>query len=31
MEIPDASRRGFNPHGMEYAVIGLKGAPGQSA
>lgn len=25
MEILDASRRGFNPHGLEYAITGLKG------
>jgi len=26
MEILDASKRGLNPHGVEYAITGLKGA-----
>lgn len=26
MEILDASKRGLNPHNVEYAIIGLKGA-----
>ena len=26
MEILDASKRGMNPHGVEYAITGLKGA-----
>lgn len=26
MEILDASKRGMSPHGMEYAITGLKGA-----
>jgi YD repeat-containing protein len=25
MEILDASKRGMSPHGMEYAITGLKG------
>ena len=26
MEILDAAKRGLNPHGVEYAITGLKGA-----
>jgi uncharacterized protein YuzE len=26
LEILDASQRGISPHGMEYAITGLKGA-----
>jgi len=26
MEILDASKRGMSPHGVEYAITGLKGA-----
>ncbi len=26
VEILDASKRGVNPHGVEYAITGLKGA-----
>jgi uncharacterized protein YuzE len=26
LEILDASKRGLNPHGVEYAITGLKGA-----
>jgi uncharacterized protein YuzE len=26
MEILDASKRGISPHGVEYAITGLKGA-----
>jgi uncharacterized protein YuzE len=26
LEILDASKRGLNPHGVEYALTGLKGA-----
>ncbi|RMG81436.1 MAG: DUF2283 domain-containing protein [Chloroflexi bacterium] len=26
MEILDASKRGLNPHGVEYTITGLKGA-----
>lgn len=26
MEILDASKRGLNPHGVEYAITGLKSA-----
>jgi YD repeat-containing protein len=26
MEILDASRRGLNPHGVEYSITGLKSA-----
>jgi uncharacterized protein YuzE len=25
MEILDASKRGMSPHGVEYAIVGLKG------
>ncbi len=26
IEILDASKRGISPHGLEYAIVGLKGA-----